>query len=371
MAAMRIARIDVFAHELTYGGGDAFTLSRDRVQGNESSTLVRITTDDGSAGWGEACPLTGTYLPSFTGGVRAALEVLAPALLGADPRNLADVNARMDATLLGQPGAKSPLDVACWDLLGQACDLPVATLLGGRLTDALPLYVAVPLGTPDETRDRVADGWARGFRRFQLKVGADPRRDHAAVLAALEVSGGEGLVIADAYGGWSLADALRAVQLMADLPVQLEQPCRTPAECLHVRRATALPMIYDELVTDAASLVTAVHEGGASAVNVKLAKVGGLTGGRRMRDLAVALGAQLTIEDTWGGDIATAAISHLAAATPTASLLSVCFVNDAVAEHVAGHVPRSQDGAGSAPDGPGLGIEVDASMVGEPLMSFS
>jgi cis-L-3-hydroxyproline dehydratase len=366
---MRIARIDVFAHELSLAGGGGFTLSRGRVQATESSTLVRVTADDGRVGWGEACPLTGTYLPSFTGGVRAALEVLAPALIGVDPRNLNEVNARMEAELLGQPGAKSPLDVACWDLLGQDAGLPVATLLGGRLTDALPLYVAIPMGSVEETGARVQAGWDKGFRRFQLKVGDDPRRDAAAARAALEVTGDDGLVIADANGGWSLDQALQAVHLMRDLPVHVEQPCRSLAECLHVRAATALPLVLDELVTDAASLVAAIQTAGASAVNLKLGKVGGLTGARRLRDLAVSLGARVTLEDTWGGDVATAAIAHLAAATAPESLFSVCFVNDAVAEHLAGHVPASADGTGSAPTGPGLGIAVDEGMLGEPLLS--
>jgi L-alanine-DL-glutamate epimerase-like enolase superfamily enzyme len=367
---MQIARIDVFAHELTPTGG-AFTLSRDRVQGTESSTLVRVTADDGRTGWGEACPLTGSYLPSFTGGVRAALEVLAPALLGADPRNLGEVNARMDALLLGQPGAKSPLDVACWDLLGQDAGLPVATLLGGVVATELPLYLAIPVGSPQEVARRVAEGVQRGFRRYQLKVGGDPRRDAECVRAALDVVGDGGVVVADANGGWSLADALRAVRLLESLPIHLEQPCATFSECRHVRRATGLPMVYDEVVTDAASLIAAVHEGGASVINLKLGKVGGLTGARRLRDLAVSLGAALTIEDTWGGDIATAAVSHLAASTPPASLFSVSYLNDATLEHVAGHVPRSAGGTGRAPAQPGLGIAVAAEGLGAPSMTFA
>jgi cis-L-3-hydroxyproline dehydratase len=366
---MRIAAVDVFGCELTYLHG-AFELSGGRTAAVESSTLVRVTTDDGLEGWGEACPLAGTYLPSFAGGVRAALEVLAPALVGADPSNLAAVNARMDATLLGQPAAKSALDVACWDVLGRATDAPLATLLGGRVSDPLPLYLAVPVGTPEATGARVADGWAQGVRRFQLKVGGDPRADVASVRAALEVTGDEGVVVADANGGWSLQDALIAARLLSALPVYLEQPCRTLAECVHVRRATSLPLILDEVVTDAESLVAA-RDAGAGTVNVKLGKVGGLTRARLLRDLAQSLGLSLTIEDTWGGDVATAAVSHLAASTLPASLFSVSFLNDAVVEHVAGHEPRSRGGVGAAPEGAGLGIEVDAGALGAPVMSFA
>jgi L-alanine-DL-glutamate epimerase-like enolase superfamily enzyme len=367
---MRIAQVDVFGHELSYVHG-TFELSGGRAAAVESSTLVRITTDDGLEGWGEACPLAGTYLPSFAGGVRAALAVLAPALLGAEPRNLAEINARMDAALLGQPAAKSPLDVACWDILGRATATSLATLLGGRVSDRLPLYLAVPLDTPDATRARVAEAWAQGIRRFQLKVGGDPRADVASVRAALEVTGDKGVVVADANGGWSLQDALIAARLLEPLPVYLEQPCRSLAECIHVRRATSLPLILDELVTDATTLVAAVYEAGAGAINLKVGKVGGLTRARVLRDLAQSLGVALTIEDTWGGDVATAALSHLAASTLPDSLFSVSFVNDAVAEHIAGFEPRARGGEGSAPDGPGLGIEVEVGALGAPLMTFS
>jgi cis-L-3-hydroxyproline dehydratase len=365
---MRIAQVDVFGHELTYVHG-TFELSGGRAAAVESSTLVRVTTDEGLEGWGEACPLAGNYLPSFAGGVRAALAVLAPAVLGADPRNLADVNARMDAALLGQPAAKSPLDVACWDILGRATATPLATLLGGRVSDRLPLYLAVALDSPDATGARVAEAWEQGIRRFQLKVGGDPRADVRSVRAALEVTGDAGVVVADANGGWGLQDALIAARLLEPLPVYLEQPCRTLAECVHVRRTTSLPMILDELVTDATTLFAAVREAGAGTVNLKVGKVGGLTRARLLRDLAQSLGVALTIEDTWGGDVATAAISHLAASTLPDELFSVSFVNDAVAEHVAGHQPRSNGGEGSAPDGPGLGIDVDAEALGAPLFS--
>lgn len=365
---VRIARIDVFGHELTPLAGE-FRLSRGRTMGGEVSFLVRIITDDGLEGWGEACPLTSGYLPSFAGGVRAALAELAPALIGANPANLADVNARMDATLLGQQAAKSPLDVACWDLLGRAARLPVATLLGGRVSERFAVYEAIPMDAPDATDERVRRAWERGVRTFQLKVGGDPGADAATVRRVLGLVGAEATVIADANGGWSLSDALVAVRLLDGLPIHLEQPCRAFADCLHVRRATTLPMVYDESVTNADTLFAAVREGGGGAVNLKVGKVGGLTRARLLRDLALSLGAAVTIEDTWGGDVATAAVAHLAASTPPDGLFSVSFVNDAVAEHVAGHVPRSAAGFGAAPEGPGLGLEVDVDRLGPALVS--
>jgi L-alanine-DL-glutamate epimerase-like enolase superfamily enzyme len=365
---LRIVRIDVFDHELTPLAGD-FRLSRGRTVRAQRSLLVRIRTDTDVEGWGESCPLTSVYLPSFSGGVQAALAELAPALVGADPRNIADVRARMEATLLGQEAAKSALDIACWDILGQVTRVPLVTLLGGRATARLPLSAAIPMADAEETEAHVRRARAAGFRRLQVKVGGDPLTDAATVRRVLELAGPGALVVADANGGWSLAEALVAVRLLAGLPIHLEQPCRRFAECIHVRGATTLPLILDESVTDTDTLVRAVREGGATGVNLKLGKLGGLTPARMLRDVAAALGASVTIEDTWGGDVATAAVSHLAASTPPEALFAVSFLNDAVAEHVAGHVPCAHDGEGDAPNSPGLGIAVDDALLGAPLLS--
>ena len=140
-------------------------------------------------------------------------------------------------------------------------------------------------------------------------------------------------------------------------------------ECIEVRKHTNLPMIYDEIVSDIPTLIRAVREGGAGGFNLKISKVGGLTKAKQMRDLCQELGLQITVEDTWGGDIVTATSAHVAASIKERSLLSVSFMNDWIKEHIAGHNPRSKNGFGHVPPGPGLGIEVDLSLLEEPLFS--
>ena len=365
---MRVARVEAFGVDLHYVHG-TYVMSGGREISVLPSTLVRVTTEDGLSGWGETCPLGATYLPAHAEGARAALRELAPALLGADPRNLADVNRRLDAALLGHGYAKSALDIACWDVLGRAAGLPVATLLGGVLQDRFPLYRAVPLGSAEEMTAYVRARRAEGIRRFQLKLGADPRGDVARVKAVLDVTEPEDVIVADANGGWRLQDAVVAARLLDGLSrVFFEQPCPTLEECLIVRERTSLPMVLDEVITDVQSLLRAYEARAMEAINLKIGKVGGLTRARLLRDLAVSLGLRLTIEDTWGGDVTTAAVSHLAAGTRPDALFTVSFMNDWVDEHVAGHEPRSQDGFGAAPTGPGLGIEVDAGALGKPLL---
>src|SRR5205814_5542161 len=105
------------------------------------------------------------YLPAYARGVRAGLAELAPHLLGEDPRQLARLNRRMDAALKGHPYVKSALDVACWDLLGQAAGLPTCTLLGGRYGEDFVLYRVISQESPEAMAGRVAAYRAEGYRR--------------------------------------------------------------------------------------------------------------------------------------------------------------------------------------------------------------
>ena len=366
---MKIARIDVFAFDLTYVHG-VYRMSGGRDVTSLPSTLVRVTSDSGLEGWGEVCPLGTTYLPAHAGGARAALELLAPALIGLDPTNLAAVNDAMDAVLMGHAYAKSPVDVACWDLTGRAWGTSVAAMLGGIRQTEFPLYIAVPLGTPEEMTEYVLARRVEGIHRFQLKIGGDPTEDAQRARHVVEHTGPEDIIIGDANCGWRLNEAIIAARAMAGLPrYYFEQPCPTMDECIEVRRHTTLPMVYDEVVSDVASLLRASREGGAGAFNLKVSKVGGLTKAKLMRDLGQELGLQVTIEDTWGGDIVSATSAHLAASTRPEALLSVSFMNDWTNEHVAGYRPRSENGIGKLPQGPGLGIEVDARMLDEPIFS--
>jgi len=366
---VRIERIEVFGYDLTYVHG-SYVMSGGRVTTSLPSTVVRVVTDEGTDGWGEVCPLGSTYLPAFAGGARAALREMAPALLGADPCNLAVINEKMDWALLGHGYAKSAVDIACWDVFGRATAQPVATLLGGIRQESYPLYIAVPLGPAEEMVRYVLARKAEGIHHFQLKLGADPQLDAERVARVVEATADEDIVIADANGGWRLQDAVVAARLMEGLPrTYFEQPCRTLEECLYVRKRTTLPMVLDEVITDLQSLLRAMAHGGMEAINLKISRVGGLTKAKLIRDLAEQLGLRLTIEDTWGGDVTTAAISHLAASTQPESLFTVSFMNDWSKEHVAGHQPRSKNGVGRVSTGAGLGINVDRSLLGEPIFS--
>jgi len=369
--AATIDRIDVFGYELTYAHGD-YVMSSGRVVNRLPSTLVRVTTRDGAEGFGEVCPLGSTYLPAFGEGARVAIRELAPALIGADATNLADVHRRLDDRLKGHEYAKSALDVACWDAFGRLVGKPVAALLGGVLQRELPLYVAIPLGTPASMAAFVARERSGGIRNFQAKLGAEPAEDAQRVAAILAATGPGDAVIGDANGAWRRQDAIIAARLFEGFErFRLEQPCPTLEECLAVRRLSTLPMVLDEVIVDLPTLVRAAGLDAMDQINLKISRVGGLLPARLMRDVAVRLGIRLMIEDSWGGDVVTAAVAHLAAGTPPEALFAVSFMNDWTTEHIAGYQPRSRLGMGPVPEGPGLGIEVDVAGLGSPLFTVA
>lgn len=371
-SSTEIERVEIYGYDVTYVHG-TYVMSGERRITSLASTVVRVVTTGGVDGFGEVCPLGPSYLPAFSGGARAALAELAPAVLGSDVSNLAGVADRLDRALMGHGYAKSGIDIACWDALGKHTELSVAALLGGERQPRFPLYFAVPLASRQEMADYVDARRAEGIHSFQLKLGADPYEDAARVRFVAERADDEDVIIADANCGWRVQDAVIAARLMDDLDhVFYEQPCPTLEECLLVRRRTSLPMILDEVITDIPTLLRAHSERAMEAINLKIGRVGGLTRCKLVRDLCQELGLRMTIEDTWGGDVTTAAVAHLAASTEPGALFTVSFMNDWVNEHVAGHQPRSERGFGALPrSGPGLGIQVDLEALGPPLSVFT
>ena len=335
------------------------------------ATVVEILTDDGRAGVGEVCPLGPFYLPAYGPGARAGIAELAPHLIGLDPRDITVVEQVMDRALLGHPYVKSALDMACWDLLGQDADLPLVTLLGGRHGECIALYRAISQGTPEAMAENVAGYRAEGYSKFQLKVGGQAADDIARIRAVAGVLRAGDVLVADANTGWSSGDALRVVNAVRDMDVYIEQPCRTYEECLGIRRATSLPFILDENIDGLHALLTAHGDRAMNAINLKISKVGGLTKARRIRDLCVALGYPMCIEDSWGGDIVTAAIAALSHSTPERFRFSATDFNSYVTVAFADGAPQRVDGTMKAPDAPGLGVSLRHEIAGEPVGEYS
>ena len=367
---MKISKINVYQVDLPLKEG-RYSWSNGNFVEVFDSTVVEIITDDGLIGVAECCPLGSAYLPSFALGVRAGLAELVPHLIGQDPLNIGHINRLMDAALRGHPYAKAPIDIACWDLLGKATGLPVFTLLGGAAQDDVVLYRAISQEAPERMSKKIELYAAQGYTKFQLKVGGDANEDIERIYATRSVLKPTDILVADANTGWTRHEAARVVGAIASLDVYVEQPCLTYEECVSIRRRTTLPFIMDEVIDTPNTLVRGIAEDAMDVINLKISKVGGLTKAKLMRDLCVQHGIPMTIEDTWGGDITTAAIAHLARSTPSEFTFSATDFNSYGTVDIAEGAPQRVNGRMTAADRPGLGVTPIYDALGAPVASYS
>src|SRR5436190_328088 len=364
---MKITRI--FAHrvELPLREG-SYKWSGGKSVSVFDSTIVGVETDGGIVGWGEVCPLGPFYLPAYAEGVRAGLRELSPHLLGLDPRELLKLNQRMDSALKGHPYVKSGIDMACWDILGQVVGLPVCVLMGGRFGESVRLYRAISQESPEAMAGKVAGYRAEGYSRFQLKVGGEADVDVERIRQVAAVLQPGDRLVADANTGWRMHDALRVVRAVRDVDVYIEQPCLSYDECFTVRKHTDHPFVLDEVIDSIDMLLRGHADRAMDVVNLKISKLGGVTKTKQARDLCVSLGVAMTLEDSWGGDIVTAAIAHLAHSTPPEFQLSATDFNSYVTVSSAEGAPQRKQGRMAASTAPGLGITPRPEVLGRPLV---
>lgn len=373
---MKITKIELFQVDLPYSGG-VYTLSRGRTYESFDASIVRITADDGTVGWGESTPFGSTYVAAHPGGTRAAIELIAPVLLGEDPRRVERINDLMDETLLGHRDAKAALDIACWDLFGKSVGLPVCELLGGSTGTPMPVISSIHTGEPEEMRARVADHRARGYLGHSIKIGTldrdgGPAVDAARIVACLaDRQPGEWFLV-DANTGLTTETARRLFSLLPDgLDFVLESPCATWRETVAVRKISPYPVILDELATTEDDLVHAIELDAADGFGLKITPAGGLTSSRRQRDIARAAGFIMTVQDTVGSDIAYAALMHLGATVPSELLRCVLKSSDMVTLRTAKFEPIETAAGVLPPELPGLGVEVNESVLGEAIASWT
>lgn len=366
---MRVNRISVFG--LTLPLQRPYELQGGRLRFERlESTLVRLDTDEGLTGWGEACPWGSTYLPAYPKGIRAGIEELAPALLGQDPRRTDVINTVMDTALPGHPYVKSAIDIACWDVLGKASGLPVCELLGGRRPGEVTIQSSIPSDDPPEMLRTIERYHARGYTIHSAKVGSNVADDIERIeYLAQRMPPGCSLTI-DANRAWIPDQAIRVMRATEAVDAHFEQPCATYEESLQVRRATRQPIILDEIIHTYSDLLRAHRDQACEGIGLKPSRVGGLTKARRIRDFCVETGLRLNIEDTGGTALADTAAVHLAQATPARYLRGTWFCHEMITVDPIIGGARNLGGRTSAPASPGLGAEPDPESLTDPVAVY-
>lgn len=334
--------------------------------------LVRVGTDAGIEGIGEA-----TVMPLWSGetvwGARAMIEhVLAPSVLGADPTNIADIDRRMDKATRHNWFAKSAIEMACWDIAGKEVGKPVYELLGGAVRP-LTIRCRFSMGAyePDRARARALELVQEGFTTIKVKVGGAAEADIARVRTVREAIGPDLALTIDANCGWDADTAIHCVNTLADCKIALdEQP--TPdgdyASLARVRRETRPPVMADDMCFDLIHARELIRNNACDLISVYPGKNGGIRKSKQIVDFAAAHGVKCSIGSNLEFDVGTAAMAHLVVACP--NMFVEEFPGDMLGpEYHAVRIARQpleiRGPLVAITDRPGLGIEVDWDAVRE------
>ena len=335
------------------------------------ATFIKIETDAGITGWGEGTPWGHTYVPAHGPGIRAGIETMASFVLGLDPRRVLDVERAMDLALPGHLYAKSPIDMACWDIAGKTAGLPIADLMGGGSRTPRPIASSVGAKTVEETREVIQRYRDRGYVAHSVKIGGDVERDVARVRDVESIRLPGEIVLYDVNRGWTRQQALRVMQATEDLKVMFEQPGETLDDIAAIRPLHSAPVSVDESLVTLQDAARIARDGLAEIFGIKLNRVGGLTKAARMRDVALAHGIDMFVMATGGSVLADTEALHLAATIPDINCHAVWACQDMLTVDIAdGRGPRNKDGHLHLPEEPGLGVEPDEDQLGHPVAVY-
>jgi L-alanine-DL-glutamate epimerase-like enolase superfamily enzyme len=342
--------------------------------------LVRITTDDGLVGYGEATPLPdwGGDFGRRSGETQATVisvinRIFAPALKGSDPTCVTAARRLMNRLVVGNSYAKCAVDIALHDLWGKSTGLPIYRLLGGAVRESVPVAHMIGLMDEGHAAEEGAAAVADGVRTLQIKGGVDPERDVRVVRELRKAVGPRVTLRLDANQGYGHAKAAsRMVARLADAGVDLvEQPSEGHAFMAEVTAGASVPIIADESCWDVNDALEVLRHRTADCISIYLAKAGGFVGAGEVAAVADAQHLACDLNGSIESAIGNAANAHFALAHPAITLASVIPISAPAGAHpyrVAGRYYEDdvirepfavRDGAILPLDRPGLGIEID------------
>ncbi|MDW3222933.1 MAG: enolase C-terminal domain-like protein [Paracoccaceae bacterium] len=368
---MRIAKISVYQCDLPLA--HPYWLSGGRLKFETlDATLLKVETDTGVTGWGEGTPWGHTYVPAHGPGIRAGIQTMAPFVIGLDPRRVLDVERAMDLSLPGHLYAKSPIDMACWDIAGQVAGVPIADLMGGGSRTPRPIASSVGAKTVEETRKVIERYRQRGYIAHSVKIGGNVARDIARIRDVEDNRHDGEIVLYDVNRGWTRGQALQVMSATQDLNVTFEQPCESLDDICALSGKHAAPVSIDESLVTLQDAVRIARDGLAEVFGIKLNRVGGLTKAARMRDVALVHGIDMFVMATGGTVLADTEALHLAATVPDENCHAVWACQDMITVDIAGgRGPRNIDGHLHLPEAAGLGVHPDEETLGDPVAVYS
>lgn len=331
--------------------------------------LVRVHTDEGIEGLGEvSCTPRWSGEDQFTAAHFIA-TIFEPFLKGEDPREIERLAARMRQSLAGNPFTKAAVEMALWDILGKTVGLPVYRLLGGPVRESVPTKWSISGQRPERAAEIARWAVEQGFRAMKVKVGIDDEQDIARVREVRRAVGDGVRLGIDANGAWPFAKATDMIHRLVDAAgiAFAEQPV-PPGDVewlAEVRAAVDVPIIADESVFTAEDALSLARAGAADVFSVYVGKSAGIAASRRIAAVAGSAGLAWTIGSNLEMGVGSAAMIHLALATPgitadfPCDIIGPFYYTDDLLETPLPLRP----GEACAPAAPGLGVRLDEEKV--------
>lgn len=327
--------------------------------------LVKVHTDQGIVGLGEAT-ISGLWSGETQAGTVSAIrDYIAPQLVGRDPRDITAARRSMDFMIKLNSFTKSAVEMALWDILGKSVGLPVYQLLGGKVRDKVRIKLVVWARDVAGSRKMAEDHLKLGVNCVKVKVGLDPVTDVARVKAVREVAGPNIPVTIDANCGWTIQQArhcLRELESVSLLLAEQPIPAGDPVALAELRHVTSAPIMADESVFTIQDAWQLTNHRAADIFSIYPGKHGGIAGTAEIVAIAKAAGIRCTIGSNLELGIGTAAMLHVAAAFPEVDCDT--FPADTIGPfyHDGEIITKPLDlGPPHAmvPTGPGLGVDLD------------
>ena len=364
MANHKIAKVEVFQLKVPFA--HVYKMSKKyQVLTDSHVVVLKLTTDKGLIGWGEANPL-----PPFTEETVSAVyfnivEMLSPILLGADPTQIPELLASVDRLLCHNNLTKSAVDLALHDLTGKIYNVPAYMLLGGKLRSEIDLLWPIGAVSIDNDTETIQTKLKEGYKTFGLKLASLPVEDDIARVKSIEKKFGDSVKIyLDANQGWTVYEALKFVDSLKDSTLKiygLEQPIdRFNFEGLNrIRNNSRVPINVDESLFCESDAVTIFEHKAADGFGIKISKNGGLAQSKRIANLADAFGMQYLMNSMADLGLTQAASLHLGCTLPNLFDCGHCYMSVLrMADDITNFADQIKDGVVKITDKPGLGVEV-------------
>lgn len=334
-----------------------------------NAVLVKIYTNEGHVGYGEACAWEPEFYGETLESVSTTIEkYIAPKIIGEDPRNINKILSIVDANVARITCAKEGIDLALHDLVGKILNVPVYMLLGGKFRDMIPVASEIGIDTPENMVKNAYEVLDLGIKVIKIKGSSDHHLDVERITAVRQAVGEEVALRLDPNAAWDVNSTIKTMRLLEKCHLQLlEQPI--PAWDLkgmaHIRNNIGIPLMADESIWTPQDAIRISEYGAADLLNIKIAKSCGLHLGKKIEYVAESLGLPCIAGTEIEPGFSLIAKLHLAASMKIHPIASEFTELSLLKKNILDHDVEIINGCVKVPDKPGFGVEINEDILNE------